>query len=164
MADRDAFAFNGIKNACYHIIARGNNRQRIFRENEDYEKYLSLVRKYKRKYKCRIFGYCIMPNHIHFVLETANKERLISIMRSLQRAYTSYFNRKYRFFGHLWQGRFKSKIILKDRYLLDCIAYVEANPLRANMISSLHDYRWSSYRVRVLNEKNDIIDELGDII
>jgi len=153
-----------IENACYHIIARGNNRQRLFKEKRDYEKYLTLLRRYKRRYGIRIFGYCLMPNHVHFVMQAERKDLLSSNMRALQRAYSAYFSGKYRNSGHIWQGRFKNKVILKDKYLLDCILYIESNPLRANMVSSMHEYAWSSYRSRALNEVSEILDELDNLI
>ena len=153
-----------IEGACYHITARGNNRQRIFKDNEDHEKYLTFLKKYKKRYRPSIYGYCLMPNHVHLVLGIGKKIGLVSVMRSLQRAYSSYFSRKYRFSGHLWQGRFKSKVILRDRYLIDCITYVEANPLRANMVSSIHEYTWSSYRERVFDVKQGIVDDIEAIL
>lgn len=153
-----------IENACYHIIARGNNRQQIFKDNSDYEKYLSLIKRYKKKHYPCIYGYCLMPNHVHIVMGIDKKSSLSSSMRGLQRAYSSHFAKKYGFFGHLWQGRFKSKIISKDRYLIDCVTYIESNPLRANIVSSIHEYPWSSYRERVLGVKLGIVDDISAIL
>lgn len=152
-----------VDGACYHIIVRGNNRQGIFKGNRDYEKYLFLLKRYKRKYKFRVFCYCLMPNHVHIVVDLENAKKLSVIMSAMQRAYTGYFNTKYERVGHLWQGRFKSKIIIKDRYLIDCINYIELNPVRANMVTAPHEYVWSSYAARNLDRDNDILDEV-DVI
>ena len=152
-----------VDNACYHIIARGNNRQAIFKGCKDYKKYLFLIKHYKRQYKFRVFCYCLMPNHIHFVFEIREAKKLSKIMGSMQRAYTGYFNTKYKRTGYLWQSRFKSKIIVKDKYLIDCINYIELNPVRANIVKAPHEYAWSSYMSRTLSEKSDILDEV-DVI
>ena len=152
-----------VDGACYHIIVRGNNRQEIFRSNKDYEKYLSLLKHYKRKYKFKIFCYCLMPNHIHSVIDPENSKILSKAMNAMQRAYTGHFNTKYERVGHLWQGRFKSKIIVKDDYLIECINYIELNPVRAGMVRAPHEYPWSSYTARVLHKENDILDEI-DVI
>ncbi len=149
-----------VDGACYHIIARGNNRQGIFKNRTDYKKYISLIKRYKRKYKFRVFCYCLMPNHIHFVIELEDIKRLSIAMSSLQRAYTGFFNIKYKRVGHLWQGRFKSKIIVKDQYLIACINYIELNPIRANIVKSPHEYEWSSYSARALNKANNVLDEV----
>jgi len=77
-----------------------------------------------------------MPNHIHLIGEPVHPKKLPKFMQCLHRSYTAYFNNKYNKVGHLWQGRFKTKIIAKDKYLIQCIAYVEQNPVRANLINS----------------------------
>jgi len=152
-----------VEGACYHIIARGNDRQGIFKSSIDYEKYLSLLKHYKRKFKFRIFSYCLMPNHIHLVVDLENVKNLSTTMSSMQRAYTGYFNTTHKRVGHLWQGRFKSRIILKDRYLIDCINYIELNPVRAGIVKAPHEYAWSSYAARTLNEESGILNNI-DVI
>jgi putative transposase len=99
-----------------------------------------------------------MPNHIHLIIEVKDPLKLNSIMRGINLSYTLYFNSKYQKVGHLWQDRFKSKIIEKDTYLLECINYIEANPVRASLVSELTAYSWSSYNFRKTN--NGILDNL----
>ncbi|PIU41760.1 MAG: hypothetical protein COS99_03830 [Candidatus Omnitrophica bacterium CG07_land_8_20_14_0_80_42_15] len=151
-----------LENVCYHIITRGNQRQLVFKDLKDYQEYLDRLRKYKKKYDFLLYGYCLMPNHVHMVGEITPASNLSAFMRALLRSYTAYFNRKYKKEGHLWQGRFKSKIIIKDRYLFDCINYIEANPIKANMVNNIHEYKWSSYSERVLGEtgKERIVNDL----
>jgi putative transposase len=151
-----------IKNACYHIYIRGNQKQIVFRESDDFEFYLRQLKRYKRKYSFRLYGYCLMPNHIHLVGEPIIPEKLSKLMQCLQRSYTAYYNKKYDKVGHLWQGRFKSKLIVKDRYLIDCIAYVEQNPVRASLVRNLKEYEFSSYLERNLTDNNGLglIDKL----
>jgi len=147
-----------LHNVCYHIINRGNQKERIFLDNTDFEKYLQILKHYKRQYSFKLFGYCLMPNHIHIILEAETPNNISRFMQVLTQTYTAWFNRKYHKAGHLWQGRFKSMIIQKDEYFLECICYVEANPVRAGIVSSPKDYTWSSYRDRVLGNKNKLLD------
>ena len=152
-----------LDNAVYHIITRGNQEQKVFMGDVDYNTYLSLLRVYKKRHKLKLYSWCLMPNHVHFVAQLARKEDLCKFMAGLNRAYTAYFNIKYGKVGHLWQGRFKSKILYKDRYLLDCINYIELNPVRANMIEGAFDYKYSSYKERNMGigKKAGLLDELS---
>lgn len=150
-----------LDNASYHIMIRGNQKQVIFNEKEDFVKYLDLLRHYKRKYKFKLYGYCLMPNHIHLILEVKKGLDLIKIMQGLNQTYTIWFNKKYNKVGHLWQGRYKSMVIQKNKYLLDCIEYVEVNPIRANIVKSPFEYPWSSWQARV--GKKDILLDTPDL-
>lgn len=116
-----------IDRACYHITTRGNQRQSVFRMEADYVKYIEFLRRYKRKYGFKLYGYCLMPNHVHLIGEIEEKMKLSKFMHGLNRSYTLYFNSKYRKVGHLWQGRFRSRVLNKDEYLINCINYVELN-------------------------------------
>ncbi len=145
-----------IKNVCYHIIARGNHKQIIFTDKKDFNFYLHQLKHYKRKYSFLLYGYCLMPNHIHLIGEPKEPEELPKLMQCLHRSYTAYYNKKYNKVGHLWQGRFKAKVISKDEYLIDCIAYVEQNPVRANLTKYLREYEFSSHQQRCLNEHGNL--------
>jgi putative transposase len=147
-----------LNNACYHIINRGNQKQSIFLQNPDFDNYLKILKHYKKKYNFKLFGYCLMPNHVHMILEPRQPVELAKLMQGLTQTYASWFNAKYKKGGHLWQGRFKSMIIVKDNYFLECIYYIEVNPVRAGLVSSPSDYPWSSYRDRVLGNKNGLLD------
>lgn len=151
-----------LANACYHIITRGNQRQQIFMDKNNYEAYLLRLKRYKKKASFLLYGYCLMPNHIHLLGEPKELNNLAKFMQKLTRSYTGYFNKKYKKVGHLWQGRFKSKVIVKDNYLIDCIHYIELNPVRANMVRAAADYEWSSYKERILDKDNNgkLLDQL----
>ncbi|MBU0503848.1 MAG: transposase [Candidatus Omnitrophica bacterium] len=151
-----------IKNACYHIYVRGNQKQTVFKEKEDFEFYLRQLKYYKRKYFFSMYGYCLMPNHIHLIGEPLCPEKLPKFMQCLQRSYTAYYNKKYTNVGHLWQNRFKAKVITKDGYLLNCLAYIEQNPIRANLVQKIEKYEFSSYQERNLIYTNysALIDKL----
>jgi len=152
-----------IPNACYHIIQRGNQKQNIFLEGADFEKYLEILLHYKRKYVFKLYAYCLMPNHIHLIVEVKNENDLAKIMQGVSLTYALWFNKKYGKVGHLWQGRFKNMVIQKDRYLIDCLNYIEYNPVRANLVSSPLDYMWSSWKYRTLNIRSNLLNMLPNL-
>lgn len=147
-----------IKNACYHILNRGNQKHNIFLEDEDYVECLKIIRHYKKEFLFKIFGYCLMPNHIHLILQPKEPQELPTIMQRLTQVYAIWFNEKYKKCGHLWQGRFKNMVVNRDEYFINCISYIEANPVRAGIVKSPGEYAWSSYRSRVFGDKNSILD------
>ncbi len=150
-----------VENACYHIIARGNGKSVVFRNDEDFGKYLILMHKYKLKFDCLIYSYCLMPNHIHLVLESPRGlKAMASLMHGLNQSYAMSFNEKYEKVGHLWQNRYKSFVVNKNDYLVNLIEYVEFNPVRAEIVYRPEKYAWSSYKARVLGEKSVILDDL----
>ena len=151
-----------LDNVCYHITSRGNQKQKVFIEDEDFEYYLVKLKKYKRKYDFLLYVYCLMPNHPHISGEIKDPKDLSRFMHALTRSYTAYFNKKYKKVGHLWQGRFQSRIVTKDGYLIDCINYIELNPVRAGLVKSPIDWPYSSYRERVLgvDKKCAMLDDL----
>lgn len=150
-----------IDYACYHIVTRGNQKQIVFKGGEDYRRYLSTLRKAKRKHSVALYAYCLMPTHVHLLIEPASARDMSKFMHWLSRGYTSYFNNKYEKVGHLWQGRYKSKPIIKGQYLIHCAHYIETNPLRKNMITDISEYLWSSYKERCLSTNTDaILDEI----
>ena len=150
-----------IQNACYHIYGRGNQKQNIFIDNMDYEFYLTQLLRYKKRYEFLIYGYCLMPNHVHILGEPREPRKMSTMIQCLHRSYTAYFNNKYKKVGHLWQDRFKAKIILKDDYLMKCTSYIEQNPIRSNLVRNLEDYKFSSFTERCLSfkSKQHILDE-----
>jgi len=147
-----------INNAYYHIINRGNQKQNIFFDASDYDAYLKIIKHYKKIFYFKVFGYCLMPNHIHLIIQPKKSQELASIMQRLTQVYTLWFNEKYKKVGHLWQGRFKNMVINKDEYFIDCISYVEANPVKAGLVATPREYPWSSYRSRLFGNKNSILD------
>ncbi|MBU1726882.1 MAG: transposase [Candidatus Omnitrophica bacterium] len=147
-----------LNNASYHIVVRGNQKQKTFYAKEDYEKYLELIKHYKRKFHFQLYAYCLMPNHVHLAIEIMLGSDLSKIMKGLSQTYTILFNERYKKVGHLWQGRYKSKIILKDEYFLECLKYIELNPVRAKICKSPFDYPWSSYLERFGYSNSQLID------
>ncbi len=144
----------------YHILTRGNNRQDVFKEEKDYERYKDVLKRYKEKYKFKLYHYALMRNHVHLVLETTERGgKLAEIMKGINLSYAQYYKNKHRHIGHFWQDRYKSILISKDDYLLACGSYVELNPVRARIAEDPKDYKWSSYNAYAYGKKDSIIDE-----
>ncbi|MBI5055935.1 MAG: transposase [Nitrospirae bacterium] len=154
MARKPRIEFEG---AFYHVIIRGNQRQKIFRDEKDYRKYLEILSGYKKQYHYRLFAYVLMNNHVHLLLETKDIP-LSKIQQGINQRYTMYFNRKYKTVGHLFQGRYKAILCDKDRYLLSLTKYIHYNPVRAKMTKLPEDYKWSSHRNYSGRIKDDLIE------
>ena len=142
----------------FHILTRGNNRQTIFKDDKDFIYYRYLLNLYKEEHKFLLYHYCFMSNHIHLILETTDKTNLSKLMKQLNLSYMHHFRRKYKYWGHFWQGRFKSLLIDRDEYLITCGRYIENNPVRAKMVGRPEDYQWSSYKVYAKGAKDNLID------
>jgi len=147
------------KGLIYHVINRGNAKQPVFLDEEDFEKYVKLLKRFKEKYSFKLYHYVLMNNHFHLLLETTGEGTISRIMQGITLAHTRYFNHKYRSVGHTWQGRFKSPIIERDTYLLECARYIELNPVRAGLVKNPAEYKWSSYRYYAFGENNELVDE-----
>lgn len=129
----------------HHVIQRGNNRQLIFHDAADYEKFLALLGEYAEREKVLIHAYVLMGNHVHVLLTPQTETGVPAMMQALGRRYVQYFNQRHQRTGTLWEGRYKSTVVDADRYLLACMAYIDLNPVRAGMVSRPADYPWSSY-------------------
>ena len=130
--------------AFYHVIARGNQKQRIFKDQADFQKYLLTLTVYKNRTGTRIYAYVLMNNHVHLLIETGDIP-LSKFMQGVSQTYTMYFNRRYRTVGHLFQGRYKAILCDRDAYLLGLLNYIHKNPLRARIAEVLDAYPWSSH-------------------
>jgi len=113
--------------AIFHIMCKSISEVTLFKDSQDKEKYLSLVKKYKKLYSVKIYGYCLMDNHAHLLID-ANGSDISKIMHGINFSYAQYFNKKYERDGHLFKDRFKSKIVDDDRYLKTVSLYIHNNP------------------------------------
>src|SRR4030042_6882825 len=129
----------------YHIITRGNDRRRLFRYKQDYKYFLAVIKKYLTKFQVNILNYCLMPNHIHLLVKAKKAEDLPKYMQAILQVYAGYFREKHDSVGFVFQNRYKSCIIEKESYLLECARYIERNALRAKITQNLLDYPWSSF-------------------
>jgi len=142
MARKPRIEFEG---AFYHVITRGNQRQQVFKDKDDYHRYLKILSDYKIRYAYLLYAYVLMSNHVHLLIET-KEIPLSKILQGINQSYTLYFNKKYQTVGHLFQGRYKAILCDKDAYLLSLVKYIHLNPVRAKIVKTLKDYPWSSHR------------------
>lgn len=148
------------KGYVYHVLTRGNNRQDVFKEKGDFERYIGVLQRYKERYKFKLYHYVLMRNHVHLVLETKEEGgSLAEIMKGINLSYAQYYKGRYEHIGHFWQDRYRSIIISKDNYLLACGSYVELNPVRAKVVEDPKDYNWSSYNSYGYGKKDLLVDE-----
>jgi len=138
----------------YHIMLRGINKQAIFNDSEDYEKFLQTLKDCKKISQFELFAYCLMSNHVHLLLKEG-KESLELIFKRIGARYVFWFNWKYKRCGHLFQDRYKSEAIEDDRYFLAVLRYIHQNPKKAGLCATVDEYKWSSY--------NDYINKSGII-
>ena len=126
-----------------HVFTRGNGKQILFEQRDDYICYLRLLRRSGAEANISVCAFCLMENHVHLIVY--DEERRISeMMRILGTGYSRYFNEKYKRTGHLFEGRFSSVPIESEDYLLTVFRYVLNNPRKAN-ICDASVYPWSSY-------------------
>ncbi len=131
--------------AVYHVTARGNAREVIFKNDADRKTFLAVLGKIVERYNWLCHAYCLMGNHYHLMIEIPDGN-LSRGMRQLNGVYTQTFNRRHRRVGHVLQGRFKAILVEKDSYLLELCRYIVLNPVRAKMVKHPKHYPWSSYR------------------
>ena len=154
------------ESSYYHIVIRGIGKQIIFEDEEDNERFLSTLQRYRREMGFQLVAYCLMENHAHLLI-CDPQQRLPLIMKKVGVSYASYFNRKYERTGHLFQDRYRSEAVETDEYLLCVIRYIHNNPQKAG-IARAAEYRWSSYSayVKPIGEVDNaavlqILDEWG---
>ena len=131
--------------AVYHVTARGNRQEAIYQDDKDRREFLILLGDTCERNNWCIHAYCLMTNHYHLVIETA-EANLSKGMRQLNGIYTQRHNRRHNRAGHLFQGRYKSILVQKQSYLLELARYVVLNPVRAKMVTNTGQWPWSSYR------------------
>lgn len=126
-------------------MLRGINRQIIFEDDEDYQKYLQTLKEFQEKSGYEIYAYCLMNNHIHLLIKETTEDLGI-VFRRLGASYVYWYNWKYGRRGHLFQDRYKSESVESDSYFLTVLRYIHQNPYKAGIVKNVSDYPWSSYR------------------
>lgn len=134
-----------IEGALFYVSSRGDNEEEIFKEGEDYKMYAGLLKKYKGQYGFKLFSFCLMPTHLHLLIELKEGLTVSDIMHDLNANYTKYFNAKSGRKGHLFQERSKMVLAEKASYLLALAAYIHLNPKAKNLVAEAADYPYSSY-------------------
>ena len=146
----------------HHITQRGNRRMDTFFRDEDYLAYIVLMAEWCRKFNVAIWAYCLMPNHIHLIAVPELEEGLRLAIGEAHRRYSGMINRRQKWTGHLWQGRFSS-FPMDETYLLAAVKYIEMNPVRANLAPDPYTWKWSSASAHVAG-MDDILVKVSPLL
>ena len=134
-----------LPNQPHLIIQRGNDNQRIFRDDDDHERFLGWLKECARFYKVALHAYVLMPSYVVLLATPADEDGLALMMQKVGRYYVPWFNSKHARSGTLFQGRFRTAIVDAAQYLLACSRHIELAPVREQLAAGPLDYRWSSY-------------------
>ncbi len=129
----------------YHITARGNRRGTLFHDSHDYKRYLLNLSLLKDSHHFLLHAYCLLPNHLHLLLET-NQTPLSKSMHQLQTNYAKYYNHRYKKEGHVFEKRYYSDPIRDQAHFFQVSKYIHRNPVEAGLTGTVAEYRWSSGR------------------
>lgn len=134
-----------FKGAYYHVINRGHRKAEIYLEDADYQKFILVLKEACQIYKASITAYCLMTNHYHLIVHTP-QANLPEVMKQINGVYTQIFNKKYKYEGALFKGRYKAVVVQEGSYLLRMIRYIHRNPVKAGIVKKEKDYRYCSHR------------------
>ncbi|KAJ51961.1 REP element-mobilizing transposase RayT [Clostridium tetanomorphum] len=148
-------------NSIFHIMIRSISEISLYKEDEDKNKYLSLIKKYKNVFGFKLYGYCLMNNHGHLIIDV-NGSDISKIMHCINQCYAQYFNKKYKRRGHVFQDRFKSKIVNNNKYLVTLSAYIHNNPIDIKKYEKCpENYKYSTLGIYlgIRSDKLRIVEE-----
>jgi putative transposase len=131
---------------AHHIVQRGNNRQPMVLNDDDRACLLDGIRAQATAQRVAVHAYVLMPNHLHLLLTPQTAEGMPKMMQALGRGYVRQFNRSHGRSGTLFEGRYRSTLLEAERHLLDCMTYIDLNPVHAGLAAQAEDYPWSSHR------------------
>lgn len=134
----------------YHIMLRGINRQTIFEDDEDRTRLLDTIKKYKEISRIKIFGFCLMDNHVHLLIKET-EEPISNAIQRISASYVYWYNSKYERCGHLFQDRFKSENVETEGSFLRVLRYIHQNPVKAGLAKHAFDNKWTSIHEYISN-------------
>jgi len=140
-----------------HVVQRGNDRRPCFFQTVDHVRYLDELLEAAIRAECAIHAYVLMTNHVHLLVTPADTGQVGHMMQALGRRYVRYINDRYRRTGTLWEGRYKACPVESDDHLLRCYRYIELNPVRAAMVETAANYRWSSHPANALGQSDPLL-------
>ena len=129
--------------ATYHVVAKSNRGEFILNSNEMKEMFLCILDQAKKKFRFKLKHFCIMNNHIHLLLEPLPGTSLSKLMQWILSVFAIRFNKMFHFTGHVWNDRFKSKIIQSFKQLVNTYQYISDNPVKAGICKNSRDYAYS---------------------
>ncbi|HEY1214984.1 MAG TPA: transposase [Bryobacteraceae bacterium] len=140
----------------HHITQRGNRREAIFFKDGDHEIYKDLLAEQTHKWKVEVWAYCLMPNHVHLLLNPATEEGLGRAVWEAHRRYTNFINARGRWTGHLFQSRFSS-VAMDEGHLMSAVRYVSLNPVRARLVARAEEWKWSSVQAHLAGSDDGLV-------
>jgi putative transposase len=151
------------RSGIYHVMWRGANRQEIFHDDEDCRKFLDITRRYKLRSEMKIYAWCLMNNHVHFLVKEGS-EALSTTMKRIGVSFVWYYNQKYDTSGHLFQDRFKSESVESRKSIFSVARYIHQNPIKAGMVGAVEEWKWSSFLgymgiQNIQNEPRGLLDQ-----
>ncbi len=152
------------ESGIYHIMLRGINKQQIFNDEEDFDKFLWILKETKTVSGYKLYAYCLMSNHIHLLIRV-EKEPVEQIIKRIAGRFVYWYNTKYQRSGHLFQDRFRSEPVETDEYFLTVLRYIHQNPIKAGICYNIDKYKYSSYNDYINNKffvDTDFVEEMLD--
>lgn len=153
------------KEGFFHVMVQGINKKYIFEKNIDKEEYLSLLLRYKDNFKIMLLAYCIMDNHVHILIYTDEVYEMSQYMRVVNSKFARDYNRSIDRVGYVFRDRFNSQYIDTREYLLKCLNYIHMNPVKAKIVKTPQEYKYSSYNnfIKKSGNVNDkVIEKIFD--
>lgn len=147
-----------FEGALYHLVIRANNRQPLFRDKQDKRRYLELLSRYQGRFGFRIYCYLLISRQVHLLIETP-RGNVSKVMQCLGTSYTSYFNRRHKRRGTLFEGRYRSFLVDKENYLPNATRYVHRVHFHlATSVRQKRGYPWSSYRIYLGRKMSELVE------
>ena len=128
----------------YHIMLRGINKESIFEGNDEKKRFIGIITEQRELERIKIYGYCVMDNHVHLLIQEETDD-ISTVVKRVSSSYVYWYNKKHERLGPLFQERFKSECVEDDGYFISVLRYIHQNPLKAGMVKTLDEYKWSSY-------------------
>ncbi|GAA0432135.1 hypothetical protein GCM10008983_05890 [Lentibacillus halophilus] len=146
-----------VPNSFYHVVCRGNRRDALFKDDDDFKIFLHMLLQINKKVPFELASYCLMTNHFH--LQIRSKEQPISkVMSLINKRYADYYNTKNRITGHVFEKRYYDKVIASKQGMLEVSRYIHLNPVDANMVRQPQSYPWSSYRYYMHTSRHPLLN------
>lgn len=142
----------------YHVMHRGVDKQDIFSSAKDYEIFLEKMLFAKYSSNCKVYGYCLMTNHVHLLIKEED-ESIGETIKRIAISYSAYYNKTHKRTGHLFENRFKSEPVENDIYFMTVLRYIHQNPLKAKMVTDINNYQWSSWHNYAHDDSQELVDK-----
>jgi len=141
----------------HHVTQRGNRRETVFFNDDDYQAYLDMLGTAIMQSGSELWAWCLMPNHVHMIVVPAHEDGLRASVANVHRRYAARINARNKWTGHLWQGRFGS-VIMDEAHLYNAFAYISLNPVRARLVKRPQDWKWSSVHEHLAGESEGLTE------